>query len=202
MLLQLFLLSFKFIVTVCYDEYSNLNQLPLDENNRLSSHFLLFAGSEICESEVNYAGMNLAMRHIGKASKSLKESFFGSLEAECSLVCLEKGTFFEQINYPLPYQINKIVNIDQVDLWILNNCQQAEVGFINYRENRGIIYWINYNTNERVELNRFDTGERSTSWHTTYLGHKFEIEDEITHEILANYPHRHSRASNTRNRSH
>lgn len=166
--------------------FSELSNLPLDENDRLTEHFLLFAGNEECTQKVN--DLELSFRDKAEVTGALKSIFFGEdVNPSCALACLERGVHQEQMPYPIQTQIIQDIDPNGIDYWTNQNCQQAEIGFLSYYEEVLEVRWIRPDTGERMKLSDLRRGERHTSWHNTFLGHSFEIYNPSTDNVIGEY---------------
>ena len=170
-----------------YISITNLSELPLDENGRLSSHWLLFPSGS-CEKyiEDTWEDSGFELRSLASISGELENLFFpDNSTAECEAVCLERGTPYDYLQHYLPLQL---FQGSQVELrgWIHSNCQKTEFGFISFLKNEAIVYWISPE-NKRIKISNLLRGERNTFWTTTVLGHKFEVVDSVTKQVVGSF---------------
>eukprot|EP01038_Epipyxis_sp_PR26KG_P004435 gene4435-6274_t len=168
--------------------------LPFDENSRLSSHLLLYT-SDCLDNEIN--SIYTSHREKFKISDEVHQLFYSdsndiaddTISDKCDLICVEKGTHIDQIQYPLPYHKYLISNEENLNYgsWVGESCQRAEVGFLSYAEHDSIVYWISPDGKRVVMNDKLSRGEKNTFWQQTFLGHKFEIVDAVTGEILISH---------------
>jgi hypothetical protein len=148
--------------------------LDYDENQRLSTHYLLYTGNGCARVD----HLALDFREVLEAKGELKDLFFRNSDnfgKTCSLVCLERGTHYDHVAYPTPQQQHVVAGINEDPMsWIVPNCQAAELGLISYLDSEAPVYWIDHNK-ERVNVGTIEPGERNTFWITSYLGHEFEV---------------------------
>lgn len=173
-----------------------LNQLPLDENNRLDSHWLLYSDNDACESQMRLSwdsGVPSEFRKLARVGGEAARAFFGDNQGpkDCHGVCLELGTLDSHVVHPLP--MHRFPNAESKNLveWLKEECQAVEVGFVNNAPNDAIMFWINH-AGSRVNVGNLGRGEKLSNWQTTYLGHQFQIVDSRTGEIYKNFTARHS----------
>ena len=180
--MKLIVLALALVAAGAESIISSLEQLPLDENDRLATNALLYPNTNACRAKMS--NIYLDYRDKFAISPELAEQYFGKGYNFCATVCLEKGIMPEGFLHPLPQQVNGDgMNIRQ---WINANCQKVEIGFVSYNENNALTYWIDDN-GERRQINTLKYGERNTQWHTSYLGHEFHIVDIKTGELLLNH---------------
>lgn len=173
--------------------FNSLNDFPLDENNRLREHLLVYPESAHCQnffSDESFSKIDL--RNKASLPMELLAQFLGSDKDEvksdsCPFVCLERGTHIDSLVYPIPTLVNLGGIGTNVNEWLRENCQKTEIGFINYHHNDANIFWYNEAKDLEVNIGRLGWGERNTSWHTSYLGHQFRIRDQTDGTLLAEY---------------
>mmetsp|Transcript_11210 Transcript_11210/g.15418 ORF Transcript_11210/g.15418 Transcript_11210/m.15418 type:complete len:498 (-) Transcript_11210:80-1573(-) len=191
------------MIFVCYSEehssesatdiYTSLDELPLDEEQRLLDHHLLYLDLPHCYHAYSEERIGKpAFRHVAKVSGLLAFQMFAinissardSTSLPCAAVCLERGTRLDHILHPLPKHINR--DGSNIPSWVSQKCQRAEFGFISYADNPAVIYYVPAD-GEEVMLNRLEQREKHTSWQQSFLGHRFRVRDEVTNEILGDY---------------
>ena len=64
--------------------------------------------------------------------------------------------------------------------------QRVEVGWTSFYKGPLTLYWIDNNGN-RVYTNTINPGEKGSYWSQSVLGHKFEITDTATDELVGTY---------------
>lgn len=182
---------------------SSLDDLPFNEDDRLSSHIFAYPAGE-CASLVD-SDRSIVDGQWGHQFVALEgEAFaavFGHLEGvnasappttvnsynDCLAACLELGTQRSVAARPLPHRywqhgsvedegvLRELPNLDK--FLTSDSCGSVEYGFINYHDNPVKIYWINSQTGEAVPNQEIGYGERETSFITSFVGHKFRIYD-------------------------
>ena len=165
---------------------NSLQEIPLDNNDRIVGNFILYTASESCP-----APSNLAYREALPMSSDLEAQFFGtnpSSYGDCAAVCLEKGTHFDHLLHPLPQHVGK--HLKDIYSFAFENCQQSEVGFLSYNENVADIYWMN--NGRRVNVGTLRKGEQNTVWQVSYLGHQFQVIDSVNQKMLLNVTVQHN----------
>jgi hypothetical protein len=166
--------------------------LPLDENGRLESHWLLHTENPSCRELVRkvwVATGDNSLREIAGIDDKLARDIFGEdFDINgCSMACLERGSSFEMMTHIFPEQkLIQAANVDMVQ-GFLRQCQKVELGFISYHQNPLMIYWIDIRTGERVEVGTVNQMERNTAWQGTTLGHTFHLVDTLTDELVGQY---------------
>lgn len=160
---------------------SNLSELPLDSNGHLESHWLLT--SEGCNdllSTVKHSE-HLIFRKHGVMDESLTLQFLNKY-SPCVAASIEKGTPGYQLMHVLPQ--NLFSGISNFESW-LRDLRKAEVGFMHFNSNPVDVMWID--GGRKVKLANIAKGERHTFWTQSYLGHMFELIDEVTKNSLGTY---------------
>jgi len=186
-----YLLVLEFSLLVCTAGLIHeVSQLPLDDQGHLRSNWLLFQESNDCGYKIKeyWREGDYELRNLEEMSNEFADLFYtnvNSTNSICKAVCLERGTPFSYIKYPIP---PKIYNGGERSLndWMWKNCQAMEVGFISYLDAPAFVYWIN-DQNERIKIADLKRGEKNTFWTKTFLGHKFEIVHSVTLKIIGEY---------------
>jgi len=191
------------VVEKLIEVISDLRSLPVDENDRLTTHWLLYNNHQICheiaEREWAIYGdppfYSIAAVE-GEAEDLLFADFLSNDEnnaskSDCKFVCLELGTLNEHIIHPLPTKVHKAVNYKAFNDWMNKQCLSAELGMISYNENKANVFWVDPNGNENP-AGTLSYGERHTLWQDTMIGHQFVVYDSITGELLVNHTVKHS----------
>jgi len=167
----------------------NLEDIPMDGEERLNEHLLVYP--EGCTGEIEKS-LNRQpsdfRRHMAITGDLLQKISNGtdSEPFKCFAACLEQGTYIAELVNPMPHQVyhGDVSNAHAVSDWFVQNCQAAEVGWVSYMTTPLDVYWINSGTGERHVRAQLQKGERYTFWSQTFLGHKFEIVDSITQEVV------------------
>jgi hypothetical protein len=174
----LYLLS---LVKHCSGIINDLSELPLDSNGHLSSHWLLTSSG--CNELLRHVQHteHLVLRKQDVMSDEIALQLLGKY-SPCTAVALERGTPGYQLEHVMPeYIFSGISNIDD---W-LRNLRKAEVGFMHFNQNPIGIFWVD--GTRRVRLTTIGEGEKHTFWTQSYLGHQFELKDNVTKKTLATY---------------
>ena len=171
-----FLLSVPFCVAI-----ESISELQFDDNHRLANNVLLHSNSAECAEKVKAAwrvgNSYTDARQVEGMVQSLAEQFTGNeTESDCVAVCLQRGTAQELVTFPLPQYLYRGGN----DLnKVIGACRAAEIGIISYDPRTNLkLYWVNKMTGEVVYLDTLEMGERKMKWHSSYLGHQFQIRQE------------------------
>ena len=157
----------------------NAADIPVNEDQRLTTNYLLYDGSNSCASKI--AALDIDYREKIPMTKNLARQFFGASPGNCATVCLEKGTHVDFLMNPLPIHVDN--KGDDFQAHIRDNCQKVEAGILNYNKSPVDVLWIDFDGN-RQKLQTVKYGEKNTAWQTTFLGHQFEIADSVTGETL------------------
>ena len=157
---------------------SNVSELSFDENDRLTTNYVLFVDNPSCQLDHD----GYPYRPALPMSANLMSEFFKDSESigDCAVVCLEKGVLKEHVVHPLPMHVGK--QLESAANFVQANCAKTEVGFLSYNPNVADIFWVN--GNKRQKVGTLKQGEKNTVWQVSYLGHKFLIEDTVTKEKL------------------
>ena len=171
--------------------FHSLNDIPLDENDRVLDHWLLYLDNKECNSNILAAlyRTNPDLRRVAKLSFPIISEFFtdeSNEESNCSIVFLERGADFKNIIHVLPEDkliINSETSDDLIDEYIRDH-QKVEVGFASHYPQDLQIYWIDEAQHEKIKLGLLKKGLKNTVWKQSYLGHKFDLIDENTGEVV------------------
>mmetsp|Transcript_12495 Transcript_12495/g.18873 ORF Transcript_12495/g.18873 Transcript_12495/m.18873 type:complete len:478 (-) Transcript_12495:73-1506(-) len=160
----------------------NTSFLEFDSNGHLSKSYLLYSANTDCEKLIKAAWNRGNDYSYVRDLLPMDDNFaqqYGT--GSCVAVCLNKGMEEGLLSYPLPQNIYT----DNSDIGAFNNeCRGAEVGFISYMTHPVSLYWLNKKTGESVLLDTIQKGEMQMKWHTSFLGHVFEVRDSVTDEKL------------------
>jgi hypothetical protein len=177
-------LSFCWLVSwIKANSLNSVSQLDFDENGHLTQNYLLYVGSD---ASCSAPGLIEEQRTPLIMTESLATEFFNGgtdVFGSCAAVCLNRGLHADQVFHPLPSLIGD--HVEDLLSFARQSCQRAEVGFISYNPNEAIIFWVN-KRNQRKQQGTLKRGERYTVWQETYLGHKFEVVDSVTQQLLLN----------------
>jgi hypothetical protein len=162
----------------------DLNELQVDENKHLQKNILLYSDNPSCTTTIQKAWSKdnpyASVRDLVSMDPSLV-SLFTDKNVTCFSACLGKGTAQELLAYPVPHET---YTGDSSIREFIQNCRKAEVGFISYHPTPLSLYWINLQTQESVLLDTIEKGEAHMKWHSSFLGHKFEVRDQVTNDLL------------------
>lgn len=169
-------------------EYSDKTNFTIDDNNRLTTNYLLYPNTPLCIEM--FSNIDLDHRDAVSISSHMHQQYFptGLTDYQCSIVCLQKGTHIDSIFDPLPQYLSHFVDNypqAQIKAMLTNQCQKIEVGFLSYLDNVADIYWIDSNNN-RKKVGVLERGERNTVWQTSYLGHEFVVVEQGTNKDVLN----------------
>ncbi|CAB9519102.1 2OG-Fe(II) oxygenase [Seminavis robusta] len=156
--------------------------LTYDENGKLAKHHLLFpAGNHRCDPAK--IGQTYGFEFRAVADEALAAVFPGASEGDCVAVCLERGTDKSVAHAAMPER-HWLGEGDFRD-WFENTCKKTEVCLMNYhsRETPIKVYWISPTGEKKFHM-ELQYGERGTRCFSSFLGHKFEVEDGVTGELL------------------
>jgi len=150
---------------------SELNELPLDENNRLQSHWLLYSNTETCKSAMKsyWQDDETSLRNVAALEGNANSIMFSNSvlnKSSCTFICLERGTLDDHISYALPiktYFHESNMNVKGLHKFFLKSCQAVELGFILYEVPVAEIYWVD-SSGELKYLMDINSGEQSTVW--------------------------------------
>ena len=170
----------------------DLNDIAVDENNRLLDHWLLYLNDPICSSHVEEAWKveGPLMRRLASIPMSIVNLFFKDEDTGfCPIIILSRGADFGLIENILPTE--KITfnqgNFSTSDLLkFVREQNRVEVGWANHHQSfpKLHIYWVNQHGERPHEPFELLYGEKNTFFIQSYLGHVFEIEDPETETIL------------------
>lgn len=173
------------LASLCTGAITSFDELEYDENQHLRKNILVYSSSPIsCQTTITNAWNRdnpyASVRDLIPLDSSLISSFTDK-NITCFYACLGRGVAKDLISYPLP---KEMYTGDTTLREFISVCKQAEVGFISYHPTPVKLFWINTNTQESVHLDTITKGERNMKWHSSFLGHKFEVRDEETNELL------------------
>eukprot|EP01041_Mallomonas_annulata_P011603 gene11603-24296_t len=164
---------------------SDYSELPLDDNGHLASHWLVFPDGRCGDTvlamweENDHSGL----REVAIMNNDLAKDSLDYNEDNCAAICLERGTPASHINIPLPEAVFHEQDGFPLEEWYFERCITVEIGFISYHHNEAIINWISPE-GDRMFLSDLKYGESNTFWTNSRLGHKFEILDSVTGEVI------------------
>mmetsp|Transcript_1625 Transcript_1625/g.3400 ORF Transcript_1625/g.3400 Transcript_1625/m.3400 type:complete len:556 (-) Transcript_1625:37-1704(-) len=177
---------------------SSLDELQVDENNRVSSHYILYP--EGCNYYPSQAFVpSLFKAHAVKGAA--QDVLFSDLPPEssienCPAVCVERGVQQHLAGAVLPHRYytpeqkaaGRLRNQDY-EMWFGNACSKVEVCLLNYydRENPLVVYWLKTD-GSRVYQFDLSWGEQSTVCINSYIGHTFEVTTKNSDETLGKVP--------------
>lgn len=172
---------------------SSLNTLALDENNRLTDHWLLYSNNDQCARRIQGAWSRRADytgRMVAPFDGEAFSQFFSDSSADdtCYAVCLERGSLQGHLPYLFPHYQYK--GERDLSSWI-DDCQRVELGFISYAPHDATIYWRSFD-GEMINVGDLRRGERNTIWQNTFIGHTFEVIDKVTRASLGVFTAEHT----------
>jgi hypothetical protein len=175
--------------------YEKLDDLPLDEHDRLSTHLILFPAHCVDPSSPEADALAAAasegsfgdLREVALVSEDLAQQFIfdGTPTADWACpkaFCLNRGSPKDHV---LEYNFagawppaNSFADtLTNVQSWNQDRCQRAHVGWINYLAPEVTTVWVSP-SGSRNAVGRILHGERQTLWISSFLGHRFEIYDK------------------------
>mmetsp|Transcript_50578 Transcript_50578/g.100023 ORF Transcript_50578/g.100023 Transcript_50578/m.100023 type:complete len:611 (-) Transcript_50578:128-1960(-) len=195
------------------ESYSTVSSLP-QTDGALVEHLLLLPAGDACHASTGLMAGHwhfsmtpgqTAERRLVLADGALAAALGWNTadEADPSMACgqaycLERGTPVEFVAHwhrrfdpnahhdLFPASPSASVQ-EKFEAWFLPTCQAAEIGFVSYHPNPINVFWVHTGTQERVPQGELSSGERNTSWRSTYLGHVFYLEDAHTKEPIGVY---------------
>lgn len=178
--------------------FNEKSDIPLDENRRVESNWLLYSNTPICETfahKIWNHNLHNAERELAGISNSLGSAFFGnnSDPDECQMGCLTRGAPENYMTYLFDDDVfsSSGKEFDDALKWLDDRCQRCELGFTSHHPNKINIYWLNVD-DERHLVGELIAGESNTQWQHTHLGHRFLAVDSVTEEVLGYYMARHN----------
>jgi hypothetical protein len=151
--------------------FNTVAELPVDENGRLASHWLLFPPDCINTP----GGLKLSHEELPGRKIGVVEGELGVLLKVTDMcpvaVALEMGT---EPTYYAHHNDRFVGDRAQFNEW-LDGIAHVEVGWINFADQQGVIlYWVS-GTGEEVEQFRIQWGEPQTHWRVVYFDHVFRV---------------------------
>lgn len=160
--------------------------LPINADGRLTSHHLLYTHcSEEQISEIREIGA--ALHELVPMDEELALLSTGKEPSVCTLVRLVKGMQVEHLRYPLPEKIfryDSTQSPESLREWVASHCFEAEVGLVNQGSKDLQLLWLDTD-GQHKDLGVLGPGEVNTRWMTSYLGHRFEVVDPDSQQVLA-----------------
>ena len=118
---------------------TSINDLPLDDNNRLAKSHLLYLDTEVCHARFSSL-LDLEFRTTAAMSIEFANQYFDNsannansiqnASHSCSAVCLEIGLKSSHLLHPLPFLKTEEANHDGINKWVRDECQKKEVGMV------------------------------------------------------------------------
>jgi hypothetical protein len=187
--------SYVAFISICFGQkpiqsFSELSEFDVDSSERLRYQYFSFTGGEECSDLIKGLSFNMRQPVYVSGNASLLLFQHTSPHAACQYLCMERGTHIDHVTYPLQkqyfYTESSVDAIDNLADWYDRNCESQEIGFILYGARDATLYWIDQR-NRRVDVGRLGRGERNTVWKQTYLGHQFQVVEDITNKVLGAY---------------
>jgi len=160
------------------------SDLSYDENGKLTTHVLLYEGSEACINKGLDMVEHPKYQVYEVVGEALDTIFRASTEGvrSCRAVCVEKGVDkayahavmpHRHFDHPLAVNHRKTFKT-----WFQDVCTRVEVCLVNYVDDQNPInvYWIKDDGTKQFHLEIL-FGEPATRCFATFLGHKFEAVD-------------------------
>lgn len=185
MLSNLIILISFFISTTSAKDFSkdyldvrSLEDLPFDQNDRLSSTFVLF--SEI-GCDVNWDQLGHLSYGIISSEMFALFGFEQLSEYDCRAVCVFQGAPKHLVHAVFDSQ--RYDGSTDPNEWF-KNIRTKERGWISYYPSDLNIYWVD-DAGSRKMVALLSPGEKNTVWLSSQLGHNFVIHDSQTDEYVA-----------------
>jgi len=193
----------------------SVSDLKLDENGKLARHTVLYNSGKCAELverayKTNHNQMDFDFYAAGDEAEA---TFFQGSDwsvltptnenidtiDDCRAMCLERGVDRSVITVPIDHRRFRgsgggdEENVEKekrtFEYWFKTNCQQTEVGFINYHSKDVPlnVYWGNRKGEKRGLVRKLEYGERKTFFTNSFLGHWFTLEDSVTGEVVRTF---------------
>lgn len=160
----------------------SMNDLSFDENNKLSTHYVLYPQEACKDHPVNFfkaPHYGFEFRPVaGEAqAKVFPDIATNNNNNNCPVACVERGVDRSVAHAVMPhkrYNDSNDENAQDFRHWFENNCQRAEVCIMNYHSQTSPIHilWSSSETNSQpAPLLQVGYGERQTRCFTSFIGH-------------------------------
>ena len=181
------------VLVVCgFNFFRTAKVFPLDDNSRLKSHWLVHTNNLACQEYTRRLwGNGNELREIASVDSPIADSIFGEANKEpdaCMLACLNRGASVATLFNVIPEMIfdTKSSSADSRE-WLTDWCQRVEVMFVSYLpETELVLLWVSPN-GERIETGRLRYGEKNLVSQQSTLGHRFEVVNDATGELVGEY---------------
>jgi hypothetical protein len=156
------------------------HDLSYDENQKLTSHYLLY--QESCTALLASFTSPRYQTLLAK-DEVAQQLFTDDFSEACQAVCLGRGTDRSLAHHVMPSMHYKGDGAD-FRPWFQKNCAQVESCFMNYydRTNPLQLFWINAQGEKQLHM-QIEYGEPKTRCFHTYLGHEFVAETVEGNEV-------------------
>mmetsp|Transcript_16540 Transcript_16540/g.42377 ORF Transcript_16540/g.42377 Transcript_16540/m.42377 type:complete len:363 (-) Transcript_16540:35-1123(-) len=164
---------------------ASVNELPVDESNRLSSHMLLLGpGSKVkAATAQDYQRVHTELQVVvasGELAALLPENEDDNI---MSVGCLERGlpqglVSADTLVHPAAIQATDAASLEK---WIRSNCAAVEVGFINYMAVEVELLWVSstgamsHQAHLPPRCKISILGSECIHWRSTFVGHRFQM---------------------------
>mmetsp|Transcript_14079 Transcript_14079/g.17898 ORF Transcript_14079/g.17898 Transcript_14079/m.17898 type:complete len:520 (-) Transcript_14079:114-1673(-) len=194
--------------TVVAGAIQSIDELPYDENGRLTKHFV--AVPERCAPSIQTLydeGFTMYGRDFisveGEASNAIFPGWSPpptdvptDVPLDCPVACIERGVERSVAAKTMPqFHLEARSEgrlLQEYKDWVFSACQRVEQGFVNYLDFVVNMYWIDSRDGNRVDKGQLKQGERNTLFMTSYLGHKFEFTNPETDEVVFSHTVEHT----------
>ena len=109
------------------------------------------------------------------------------VQGKLFFVIRDKISFRNSVNH----DIKLIQYLMSTHFRFLPGHQTVEAGFLSHEAADMKLIWINPTNSERINSGTLKFGEVNTIWTGTRLGHKFELVDDVSNELIATYTIQH-----------
>jgi hypothetical protein len=190
---------------------TSIDALSWDEDDRLSTNYLLYSDNEKCETMLKYAWSMrtdfkrrdlVPMTQVFADEMGWHNNNVAATSSDiCKLIAVDRGVPKDMVQHVVPTKMNEY-NLkggstdemsDRLHHWIADVVMRVEVGFLNWMPNTCEMYWINDERGSKHFLGDLERKEKATKWQTTTLGHRFEIIDKVTKESYGIFEAEYSR---------
>jgi len=188
-------LMLLFIVRIVNAEIINdYNELSFDENENLVSHWILHNGGH-CGTTLEEIWIH--ENYQGRKLVQMSEKFFNvNLKAtlskdKCVLICVDRGTPKSYIRHIPSYKLywSESFNTTKEDIekWVRESCQTAQVGIESLHYNSIHIYRYNADMDDGPDWEyMYDVQrEEAVYWQNTTLGDVLMATDNTTHDMIS-----------------
>lgn len=179
--------------------FRTIDDFSFDENSKLDTHLFLYPEGPCEDLIVKENLFEGYLREFHPISMELQKQFgFKKLMSkedvvadakECPAVCVEIGVDKSVVDSPMPDFFYD--GTSGLRNFVDNACAQVELGFLQYTDHPLNVHWINHN-GERVFQYKILRGDHNAKFISSFIGHEFVFEDDVTKEIIHEHKVRHT----------